>query len=363
MKILAIVSGLDFRNHTRRSTLAAIHKLNPEMDVLLFNSIRNYFAPKISEPDIKFYYYNFWVVEKLRKYRFLFVLERFLRGKRWRVFFEKYTYIFAIDPNQAYLLPYLNEQHKLIYLLRDPVMLQNPLNYHSELSLIKRANAILAISESLKIHYINKHYGFQPEQIFLWSNSVDLELWDHRKYPNIRNSPIPVAGMAGNINQRTDLALLKFLLSKFPDIKFEIAGKLNLNQLRMKFWKELLYFKNLRYLGYIPFAKLPAVVSKWDIGLLLESKDDEYSSYFNHNKIYQYMALGKPFVSYDYNEHFNEFKNVAFIGRNPIEYAEMINLAMGKSKSPETVSDCLLFAQTNSAEKRADQFLAILKRL
>ena len=363
MKILAIVSGLDFRNHTRRSTLAAIHKLNPEMDVLLFNSIRNYFAPKISEPDIKFYYYNFWVVEKLRKYRFLTTLERYLRGKIWRAFFEKYQYIFIIDPNQNYLLPYLNNQTKLIYLLRDPVILQNPLNYHSELQLIKRANAILAISESLKSHYINKHYGFQPEKIFFWSNSVDLELWDHRKYQNIRNSSAPVAGMAGNINQRTDLPLLKFLLNKFPGIQFEIAGKLNLNPLRMQLWEELLCFKNLRYLGYIPFANLPAVVSKWDIGLLLESKDDEYSSYFNHNKIYQYMALGKPFVSYDYNEYFNEFKNAAFIGKNPVEYAEMINLAMGKSKSPETVYDCLLFAQKNSTEKRAAQFLIILKSL
>lgn len=363
MKILAIVSGLDFRNHTRRSTLAAIHKLNPEMDVLLFNSIRNYFAPKISEPAIKFYYYNFWVVEKLRKYRFLTVLEHYLRGKKWRAFFEKYQYIFIIDPNQYYLLPYFNNQHKLIYLLRDPVILQNPLNYKSELLLIKRANAILAISESLKTHYINKHYGFQPEKIFLWSNSVDLGLWDRGKYQNIRDSSGPVAGMAGNINKRTDLYLLKFLLIKFPEIRFEIAGNLNLNSLRMKLWEELLCFKNLCYLGYIQFANLPAVVSKWDIGLLLESKDDEYASYFNHNKIYQYMALGKPFVSFDYNEYFNEFKDAAFIGKNPVEYAEMINLAIGKSKSPDTVSACLLFAQKNSTEKRADQFLAILKSL
>lgn len=363
MKILAIVSGIDFRNHTRRSTLAAIHKLNPEMDVLLFNSIRNYFAPKITEPDIRFFHYHFWVIEKLRKYRFLTKLEHYLRGKIWRAFFENYPYIFIIDPNQYYLLPYFNNQHKLIYLLRDPVILQNPLNYHSEFPLIKRANAILAISESLKIHYINKHYGFQPEKIFLWSNSVDLELWDHRKYPNIKNSSTPVAGMAGNLNQRTDLPLLKFLLNKFPGIQIEIAGKLNLNPLRMKLWEELLCFKNLHYLGYIPFENLPAVVSKWDIGLLLESKDDEYSSYFNHNKIYQYLALGKPFVSYDYNDYYNQFKNVAFIGKNPVEYAEMINLAMEKSKLPETVSDCLLFAQKNSAAKRADQFLTILKRL
>ena len=363
MKILAIISGLDFRNHTRKSTLAAIHKLNPEMDVLLFNSIRNYFTPKNTEPGIRFFNYHFWVFERLRKYHFLTAMEHFIRGNRWRSFFKRYTYIFIIDPNQAYLLPYLNEQHKLIYLLRDPVILQNPLNYHAELSLLKRAKVILAISEGLKINYIKKHYGFQPEKIFLWSNAVDLGLWDHTKYHPVNRIVNPVAGMAGNINQRTDLPLLKFLLNNLPDVQFEIAGKLNLNPSKMKLWGELLCFKNLRYIGFVPFAELPAIISKWDIGLLLESKDDEYSSYFNHNKIYQYLAMGKPFVCYDYNEHFSDFKNVGFPGRDHVEYAEMINRAIKQSKLPDTVSECLLIARENSTIKRADQFLNILTGL
>jgi hypothetical protein len=363
MKILAIVSGLDFRNHTRRSTLAAIHKLNPEMDVLLFNSIRNYFRVKNTEPGIRFFYFHFWVIEKLRRFKFLTTLEQYLRGRKYTSFFKEYDYIFCIDPNQVYLFPYINEQQKIIYLLRDPVILQHPSNYQIELSMIRRANIILAVSENLQTSYIKKHYGFLPGKILLWSNAVDLELWDYGKYHSAGELTGSIAGMAGNINQRTDLQLLKFLLNSFPELQFQIAGKINLGPAGMKLWKELLGFRNLKHIGYIPFVELPAVITRWDIGLLLESKEDEYSSYFNHNKIYQYLAMGKPFVSFDYNKNFNQFKNVAFIAKDHVEYAEMIPKALSKSGLPETVSECLSVAMENSTEKRAAQFMTIIRSL
>ena len=363
MKILAIISGLDFRNHTRMSTLTAIHRLNPEMDILLFNSVRNYFVTKVTIPGLRFFAYHFWIFERIRKFHFLTDLEHLLRRLRWKYFFKKYDYIFIIDPNQYYLLPYINKKHKLVYLLRDPGILQNPLYHHYERSLIMRSNAILAISENLQTTYLKKYYNYQKQNVYLWSNAVDLCLWDHRKYPHIRKSPGMIVGMAGNLNIRTDLNLLKFLLKERPYIKFEIAGKLDLNLLQLKLWKELLEFNNLYYHGYVPFADLPAIVSAWDAGLLIESKDTEYSTYYNHNKIFQYMAMGKPFVSYEYNKGFLKFNDVAFIAQTQIEYPEMIDLALEKSKLPETKCNALSFALENSADNRAKEFLDILLKL
>jgi len=363
MKILAIVSGLDFRNHTRMSTLTAIHKLNPEMDVLLYNSVKNYFVKKGKVHGIRFFSYHFWIFEKLRKYRFLVTMEHLLRGGRWKHFFKEYDYIFLNDPNQYYLLSYININHKLVYLLRDPSILQNPVNYHYELLLIARANAILAISENLRTKYLRRYYNYKKENVYLWSNAVDLNMWDHTKYSQVNKSSSPIAGMAGNINKRTDLNLLKFLLSERKNIRFEISGKLKLDPIQMELWEELLGYENLYYYGYIPFDKLPGVVSGWNVGLILESNDSEYSSYFNHNKIYQYMAMGKPFVSYEYNKGFLKFKNVAFIAQTQTDYAERLDMALEKSKLPETKFQALTFAMENSANNRAMEFLEILSEL
>ena len=363
MKILAIVSGLDFENHTRRSTLEAIHKLNPETDILLYNSVRNLFVPKKKIEGIKIYEYHFWILENLRKFRFLQMLEYSLRRLRWKSYFSMYKFIFIIDPNQYYLLPYLNNSHKIIYLLRDPSVLQNPSNYNSELCIIKRANAILAISENLKSLYFYKHYGYQPENVFLWSNAVDLDLWDNSKFFYAGDASKPVVGMAGNINQNTDLQLIKFLLVQRPDIRFEIAGKLKLNQERMQLWQELLEFKNLFYHGYIPFEELPGIVSQWDAGLLLESKENEYSYYYNHNKIYQYMALGKPFVSYKYNNVLQRFSNVAFTSDSPAEFLYMLDRALERSRLSDTKLIGLSYAKENSAKIREKEFLEIIKSL
>ena len=62
MKILTVCSGLDFVNYTRRATIEAIHKLNPEMDVLLFNSILN-IRKSGTKRRAHAYLGNFWDID------------------------------------------------------------------------------------------------------------------------------------------------------------------------------------------------------------------------------------------------------------------------------------------------------------
>ncbi len=158
MKILTVCSSLDFINYTRRATIESIHKLNPDLDILLFNSVLNIRRKKNISLDIKFYFYHFWTVEKLRKIRVLTFFEHFLRSFKWISFFRHYELIFFTDPNQYYLLPYLKRDQKLIYLLRDPSILLYPGNFKKEFPIINRANLILGISKSLCSYYFKKYY-------------------------------------------------------------------------------------------------------------------------------------------------------------------------------------------------------------
>jgi hypothetical protein len=364
MRILTVCSGLDFINYTRRASIEAIHKLNPELDILLFNSILNIRKKKKISDHIKFFYYHFWTLEKLKKLKIFNFLEYSVRLIKWRSFFKRYDAVFFTDPNQNHLLPYLNKKQKLIYLLRDPSILQHPDNFRRELPIIKGADIILGISENLCKYYFEKYYGFIPDTVKLWPNMVDLNLWNFDKWrPYIREKPRPLIGLAGNINYVIDIELLLCVARNLPEYDFEIAGKLDLNTEEKVLWLELLTFPNVSYLGLITYNEFPEKVINWDVGLVAAKPGHEYAMYLNNNKQYQYMALGKPFVSYHYNADYSVFEDLVFIASDQSDYVEKVKMALNKSYDNSIIERAIKIASEQSAEKRAGQFLDLVKDL
>jgi hypothetical protein len=364
MKILTVCSGLDFINYTRRATIEAIHRLNPDLDILLFNSILNLKKKKNLSPGIKFYFYHFWVLERLRKIKILTGTEHLLRSLKWVSFFRRYDLIFLIDPNQYYLLPYLKKDQKLIYLLRDPSILLYPDNFNKELPIINRADLILGISKSLCSNYFEKYYGYIPEKIKLWPNTVDTDLWNYKKWaPFIRQKEKPLVGLAGNIDYVIDIRLLIFIAENLPKYDFEIAGKLDLTEGERILWNELLNYPNVNYLGFIPFNDFPKVVINWDIGLVAAKPDHEYALYLSNNKQYQYLALGKPFVSYRLDSEYDDFEDLVFIAVDIKDYVKKIKEAVSKSKEKGIIEKGIKIASEQSSDCRASQFLEIAGKL
>ena len=364
MKILTVCSGLDFINYTRRATIESIHRLNPDLDVLMFNSVLNLRKKKNLSPDIRFYFYHFWIVEKLRRVRILSFAEHFLRSFKWVPFFRRYDLIFFIDPNQYYLLPYLHRGQKLIYLLRDPSILLYPGNFKKELPIIDRANLILGISKSLCSYYFKKYYAYIPDNIKLWPNTVDIELWDYHKwFPYIRQKAKPLIGLAGNIDYVIDIGLLIFVAKNLPEYDFEIAGKLNLTNEEQILWDKLLSFPNIKYLGYIPYSDFPPVVINWDIGLVAAKPKHEFAKYLNNNKQYQYLAMGKPFVTYKLDADYSDFGDFVFIASDQLDYVNKIKQAVIKAKDRSLVDRGIKIASGQSSEFRAKQFLDIANNL
>jgi hypothetical protein len=364
MKIITVCSGLDFINYTRRASIEAIHKLNPELDILLFNSILNIRKKKKISRQIKFFYYHFWTLEKLRSLKVFYFLEYSVRFIKWRSFFHRYDAVFLTDPNQNHLLPYLDKKQKVIYLLRDPSILQHPDNFRRELPIIRRADIILGISDNLCKYYFEKYYGFIPGTVKLWPNMVDLDLWDFNKWRSyIKEKSRPLIGLAGNINYVIDIELLHYVAANLPEYDFEIAGKLDLNTEEKVLWAELLNLTNVFYLGLITYNEFPEKVINWDVGLVAAKPGHEYAMYLNNNKQYQYMALGKPFVSYHYNADYSVFEDLVFIANDKTDYVEKIEMALSKSYDKRVIDKGIKIASEQSAEKRAGQFLDLVKDL
>lgn len=364
MKILTVCSGLDFVNYTRRATIEAIHRLNPELDILLFNSILNIRKKKNISNNINFYYYHFWTVERARKFKLFSFIEYCLRSIKWRFFFNRYEVVFFIDPNQYYLLPFLNTKQKLIYLLRDPSILLDPDSFSKELPVIKRADLVLAVSQHLCKYYFERYYGFVPANVSLWSNSVDIGLWNYDKWASfIKHKTRPLIGLAGNIDFVIDIELLRFVVAGLPDYDFEIAGKLDLDSNEQILWDGLLKLPNIRYHGFIPYNEFPKIVINWDIGLVAAKPDHEFARYLNNNKQYQYLALGKPFVTYYLNSDYSAFEDFVFIAKDKADYVTQIKLAIIKSKEDNIIERGIRVASEQSAECRARQFLEETKKI
>lgn len=361
-KILTVCSTLDFINFTRRATIEAIQKINPDLDILLFNSIKNFWKEKKYNTQINTFLYHFWILEKFRHLPFLSFTEHSLRKHKWKNFFEQYDTIFLTDPNQYYLLPYLKDQ-QIIYLLRDPSVLQDYRNYKKELTIINKADVILGISKNLCTYYFKKYYDYIPDKVFYWPNTVDLELWDYEKYKHLDNAKEkPIIGLAGNINYVNDLELLHYIANNNPGLQFEIAGKVNLQPGPLKFFQELIKKQNVTYKGFIPYQEFPKTVVQWDVGIVAAKLDHEYAKYLNNNKQYQYLALGKPFITYNLNGDYQEFEDMVFVVKNKEEFSETIPYAIKKSESKKSITKGIRIAQKNSSEIRAKEFLEIINK-
>lgn len=364
MKILAVVSGLDFINYTRRATIEAIHKLNPGLEILMFNSFLNIRKKKNVTAKIRFHYYHFWVVEKARKVILLKYVEYLLRYMRWNLFFKRYDVVFLIDPNQYYLLPYISRKQKLVYLVRDPILLIDPGYYSKEKAIIKRADLVLGISNGLCTYYFEKYYGSIPGNVKLWPNTVDPELWDYERWSNYRiRHDMPVVGLAGNINFVIDINLLNYVASNCPGINFEIAGKLDLSEDQEIAWNKLVSLPNVKYLGFIQYDKFPAIAINWDAALVAARKDHEYSKYLNNNKQYQYAAFGKPFVTYHHSSSYEVFEDLVFVAADENDYIIKLKEALGRSKTESLVAEGQKIASANSSKVRAEEFLSYIEGL
>jgi hypothetical protein len=189
---------------------------------------------------------------------------------------------------------------------------------------------------------------------------VDLNLWDFKRWePFFKDKSRPLIGLAGNINYVIDIELLHFVISRLPEYDFEIAGKLDLNKNEKVVWGELLNLPNVKYLGLIPYNEFPEKVINWNIGLVAAKPDHEYATYLNNNKQYQYLALGKPFVSYRYSVDYSVFEDLVFIANDKLDFVDKVKMAIKKSNEKNIIERGIRIASGQSAEIRAKQFLEI----
>ena len=361
MKLLIVLSASDFDNFTRRATVEAICHQNPDTTLLFFTGIKGLPIRPPSDKSLRWRHYCTLGTGKGEKY--LRSAEVALAGLFWRPFFKSFDTIFLTDPNQELLLNYIGDNQKLIYLIRDPNALMSKKNFRREERILSRNPHVFAVSKALCTHYPETYYPhIKLDKVTYWPNTVDLKIWDFEKSKEFANpTDQTVIGLSGNITDWLDFDLLMYIAQKNPDFIFKIYGRNELKDSALDEFNKAISQPNVTYYGWVPFENMPKIVSEWSVGIVIGRKDASYSTYWGNNKIYQYTAMGKPFVAYSHNTEYDKFGDAAFLAKDREEFSQKLREAAIKSKEHLFKKYCVEKAYENSSEVRARQFLQAIQ--
>ena len=353
MRILAVCETLDYQNFTRRATFDAIAKAG-NLDALCHTSAQNIFRTNLKSEHTNVYCYY-----RLLPHRFYDVtpLRQALRPYEhwWKRFFDKYDAVIITSPLQAYLLDFCRK--KVIYLLSDPYHLMG-YQYEDEKRVLQAADIVLATSRNLRDVYLPRYFRHEPSNVFYWPNTADLALWDYTKNPRKEcPSEPPIIGFAGNFMKIVDLELLDLVTDHFGECSFRMAGKISCANREFRDRLERIFAKpNVAFLGFIPFNDLPREVAQWDICLMLDDLS-ELSSYHHHNKLYQYLALGKSVVIQRNHGDYDALGDVIYLAQNPDEFIAGVKEAFLVAADETLYRRRIDAAQSNSSTVRAREFI------
>ncbi len=360
MRILAIIESTDFRNYPRRATIEAISKMSGAMDVLCDTHVRNLFKTKLQSPHVNiFRHYRWFPLCLLKRSSFLMAFHVFLLKIFDASFWRQYDVFLLTVPDQRHLLPLC--RGTVAFLLSDPFHMRGP--HMADLkAVVSRADLILATSKNLQTQYLQKYFGHTKTNIYYWPNTVDLAVWDYTRFVERRVfADPPVIGYAGNFWQGLDVELMDKLTDRFPEYEFQFAGRITfredsyISKLESIFRK-----KNVTFLGFIPFDELPVTVMNWDICIVPDARC-EHGSYIHHNKLYQYLALGKPVVIRRNHHDYDAFQSLIDLCESDKDFIDAVERAMARRKDKEFIRQCLVTVGENASPVRARQFLQILE--
>lgn len=358
MKIAAIVSTIEFQN---RATIEAIAKKYGNIDVFVKINIKDIFKKKSKSEyvDIKYIYSIF--PEKLRRRKLFESLESLYSKVIIAPRLRKYDTALLTNTHVAYLIPILRKK-KIISLFVDPYsIMNNGSTAKDEILMATKSDYLLCTSKMLASDYCKKHLGIDVTGYY-WPNTADLSRWDISLFKNmaIQSGDI-TAGYAGNMNEITiDITLIKEVVAHFPHVKFRFAGNINFkSEYEQLQFMDIFSYANVMYLGFVPYEKIQQEVASWDLCLMLDNIF-ELSQYVHHNKVYQYLALGKAVLGTKTHEDYEELHECVLESETIDRFIDNMNYAISIARLPIEVNKRILLAKENSADKRAERFIELI---
>lgn len=189
-------------------------------------------------------------------------------------------------------------------------------NYQQILS---QANLVFTNCESVKDSFVelNNNITIVPNgsEIFkkttTWSKPEELE--------HINN---PIIGYVGNLSDRIDLELLKYIATNNPAWNIVLVGSAHRNAQIF----ELAEYKNIYLLGVKPYDEALSFIKHFDVAII-PHLNNKLTKNMNPLKLYVYFSAGVPIVSTEI-ANIEEFSGSISVANNPQDFVKCIQQAL-----------------------------------
>lgn len=207
---------------------------------------------------------------------------------------------------------------------------------------------------------IEKYKEYAKSKIDLIASGVDIHNFEensHKKF--LDKNGKKVAGYVGVLNREIDIELLEYLIVQCPDVNFILIGYAT-EELLVRIRSMLERYHNLSYLGERSFKDIPGYLSDFDV-LLNIKKNDHTTAGGESQKIYEYLASGKPIVTTPVPPA-DRFADLMYVSSDKIQFAEFLKTAL-EEDNEELRGKRIMIALENSWAKRVDVILDKVSQL
>jgi glycosyltransferase involved in cell wall biosynthesis len=222
--------------------------------------------------------------------------------------------------------------------------------------LIEKADLVTVASQYLYDKLIEK----RRHNIFLVGNGVEVEHFKKAREDieipkDICNVKKPILGYVGTIGEWFDFQLIEIVLNKFPNISIVIVGpifpeqEMEINRLKKS-------YHNFYALGKKSYNLLPNFIRAFD-ACIIPFKINELTRGVNPNKLYEYLAAGKPVISTALPE-VKKYDGTVYVAENYDEFLSYINKAL---TSTHDLEKFFKIANENTWEEKAKEMVKIIQ--
>jgi glycosyltransferase involved in cell wall biosynthesis/tetratricopeptide (TPR) repeat protein len=196
-------------------------------------------------------------------------------------------------------------------------------NYARELD--RNYQEILSISDVVfaNCQPLQEAFGSYYDRLEIVPNGADLfvdtDAWT--KPEELANLSGKVVGYVGNLSDRLDLELLKYIATTKPQWNLVLIGSAHRNATIF----ELIEFPNIHLLGVKPYDEAVKFIKYFDVAIV-PHVDSELTRHMNPLKLYVYFALGVPIVSSTI-ANIEEFAGLIYVASDNEDFVKGIELA------------------------------------
>lgn len=289
---------------------------------------------------------------------------RLVAGRLNRFFLEQgivsYFFVNSFDFYFPRLTRFLRPRPALrVYHCIDPMVKKFTLKHGVALQLRAAAGSDLVISTAPSLQ--RQFNGSGLPESYLVPNGANAELFNKAMdpatlvYPAVQHVKGRVMGFVGNIERRTDFALIEQVLALLPHWTLVMAGPCDSQWVP----QTLVDHPQIIWLGAVPHADAPAVVKRFDVALIPFVCDNVSAGIFPL-KLFEYLAAGKPVVTTRFNpEVLSTLDSVIQIADDAPSFASLVQKAYATDDMP-SIKKRIEIAFKNTWQERAAQFEEIM---